>query len=48
MTKSTCKRKHLIGGLRTGFRGLVHDHHGGEHGSRQAGMVLEQELRVYI
>ena len=28
------------------FRGLVHYHHGGEHGGVQADMVLEKELRV--
>jgi hypothetical protein len=27
---------------------LVHDHLGGEHGGRQAGIVLKQELRAYI
>lgn len=32
------------------FRGLVRicGHHGGERGSRQAGMLFEQSLRVYI
>ena len=39
------KRKHFIGaGLQ--FRGLVHYHHGGKHGSIQADVVLEKELRV--
>ena len=39
------KGKHLIGaGLQ--FRDLVHYHHGGKHGSMQADMVLEKELRV--
>ena len=28
------------------FRGLVHYHHGRKHGSVQADMVLEKELRV--
>ena len=28
-------------GLSYRFRGLVHDHHGGEHGSMQADMVQE-------
>ena len=38
------KGKHLIGaGLQ--FRGLVHYHHDRKHGSVQAGMVLEKELR---
>ena len=39
------KGKHLIGaGLQ--FRGSVHYHHGRKHGSIQADMVLEKELRV--
>jgi hypothetical protein len=39
------KGKHLIGaGLQ--FRGSVHYHQGRKHGSIQAGMVLEKELRV--
>lgn len=39
------KGKHLIrAGLQ--FRGLVHDCHGGKHGSVQADIVLERELRV--
>ena len=32
-------------GLAYSFRGSVHYHHGGKHGSMQADMVLE-ELRV--
>ena len=28
------------------FRDLVYYHHGGKHGSMQADMVLEKELRV--
>ena len=39
------KEKHLIGaGLQ--FRGAVHYQHGRKHGSVQADMVLEKELRV--
>jgi hypothetical protein len=39
------KEKHLIGaGIQ--FRGLVHYHHGGKHGSMQADMMLKKELRV--
>lgn len=39
------KGKHLIGpGL--WFKGLIHYHHGGEHGSIQADMVLEKEQRL--
>jgi hypothetical protein len=33
-------------GLAYRFRGSVHYHHGGKHGSIQADMVLEKELRV--
>jgi hypothetical protein len=33
-------------GLAYSFRGSVHYHHGGKHGSLQAAMVLEEELRV--
>ena len=33
MTKTTYKRKRLIGGLLS-FRGLVHYHHGRKHGSK--------------
>lgn len=45
MTKATLtKVKHFIGvGLQ--FRGSVHCHHGRKHGSVQAAMVLEKELR---
>jgi hypothetical protein len=32
-------------GLAYRFRGSVHYHHGGKHGSIQAGLVLEKELR---
>jgi len=33
-------------GLTYSFRGLVHHHHDGKHDSKQAGTVLEKELRV--
>jgi hypothetical protein len=33
-------------GLAYRFRGSVHYHHGRKHGSIQADMVLEKELRV--
>ena len=33
-------------GLAYRFRGSVHYHHGGKHGSIQADMMLEKELRV--
>ena len=32
--------------LAYGFRGFVHYHHGGKHGSMQVDMVLGKELRV--
>jgi hypothetical protein len=32
-------------GLAYSFRGLVHYPHGGKHGSIQADMVMEKELR---
>ena len=35
------KEKHLIGAVLQ-FRGSVHYHHGGKHGSMQADMVLEK------
>ena len=44
MTKATLI-KDISLGLAYRFRGSVHYHHGGKHGSVQAGMVLE-ELRV--
>lgn len=34
-------KKKLIRVLLTSFTGFVHDHHGGKHSNRQAGMVLE-------
>jgi hypothetical protein len=33
-------------GLAYSFRGSVHYHHDGKHGSIQADMVLEKKLRV--
>jgi hypothetical protein len=33
-------------GLAYSFRGSAHYHHGGKHGSMQADMMLEKELRV--
>ena len=42
---SSCyKGKHL--GLAHNFRGVVHYCHGRNHGSMQADVVLEKELRV--
>ena len=36
----------LIIGVGFQFKGIVYCHHGGKHGSMQAGMLLEKELRV--
>jgi hypothetical protein len=39
------KGNHLIGaGVQ--FQGSIHYQHDGEHGSRQADVILEKELRV--
>jgi hypothetical protein len=35
-------------GLPYSFRGLIHYHHVQKHGTTQADMVLERELRFYI
>ena len=45
MTKATLIKNILLG-LTYRFRGSVHYHQGRKHGSTQAGMVLERELRV--
>jgi hypothetical protein len=45
MTKATGIRTTFNWGLAYRFRGSIHYHQGGEHGSIQAGMGLE-ELRV--
>lgn len=47
MTKATYRRKGLLKAYSA--RGLgLHHHHSGERGSRQANMVLEQQLSVHI
>jgi hypothetical protein len=46
MTKATFIKDSVSLGLTYSFRGSVHHHHGGKHGSVQADMVLEKELRV--
>jgi len=46
MTKATLIKANISLGLAYGFRGSVHYHHGEKHGSVQADMVLEKELRV--
>ena len=40
------KGERLKLGLAYSFRGLVHCHHGGEHGLMQPDMVLGKKLRV--
>lgn len=47
MTKATHRRESLLG-LAYSFRPLVHGHHGGKHGSRQAGTVLDQYMRTHV
>ena len=42
MTKASLMRDNISLGLAYRFRGSVHYHHGGKHGSMQAGMVLEK------
>jgi hypothetical protein len=46
MTVATHIKENIELGLAYSFRGLVHYHHGGKHGSIQAVMVQEKELRV--
>ena len=46
MTIATLKKENIELGLASRFRGLVHCQHGRKHGSMQADMVLNKELRV--
>ena len=46
MTKATLIKTNIYLELAYSFRGLVHYHHGRKHGTDQADMVLEKELRV--
>jgi hypothetical protein len=39
-------KENIYLGLAYSFRDLIHYYHGGMHGSMQADMVLEKELRV--
>jgi hypothetical protein len=39
-------KENIYLGLAYSFRGLVHYHHGRKHGTVQADMVLEKQLRV--
>jgi hypothetical protein len=48
MTKAIYKRKHLIGGLFPVSEGQSIIMAGSTAAGRQAGMVLEKELRAYI
>ena len=41
MTKATLIKENISLELAYSFRGLVHYHHGGKHGSVQADMVLD-------
>lgn len=45
MTVATLTKESVYLELACSFRGLVHCHHGEKHGSVQAGMVLDKELR---
>ena len=45
MTMVTLIRENISLGLAYSFRGSVHYHHGGKHGSLKADLVLE-DLRV--
>jgi hypothetical protein len=46
VAKATLIKKNISLGLACSFRGLVHYHHGGKHGSMKTDMVLEKKLRV--
>jgi hypothetical protein len=48
MTSATLIKENISLGLAYSFRGLVSYHHSRKHGSMQADMVLEKELRFYI
>lgn len=46
MTKTALRKESISLGLAYRFRGLVHCHHGREHGGVQANAVLEKGLRA--
>jgi hypothetical protein len=46
LTKAALIKANIYLGLTYRFRGSVHYHHGKKHGSIQADMVLEEELRT--
>jgi hypothetical protein len=48
MTKATLLKANIALGLAYSFRGSVHYHHGGKHGSRQADTVLEESRVLYL
>ena len=45
MTMATLTKENISLELTSSFRGLVHYHHGGKHGSMQTYMVLGKEMR---
>lgn len=47
-SQSNLQEKTFNWGLAYSFKGWVHDQHGEKHGSRQADMVLRQQLRAYM
>ena len=48
MTKAIVIKEIISLGLAYGFRGSVHCHHGGKHGSMQADMVLEEPRALHL
>ena len=46
MTLAILIKENIYLGLAYRFRASVHYHHGGKHGSMQADMMLERELKV--
>ena len=46
MTKATLTKANIYLGLACSFRGSVHFDHDRRHGTIQADMVLEKELRI--
>ena len=48
MTTATSRRESIPSALVGSYIGLVHHHHDRKHGSMQADMVLEEELRVLL
>jgi hypothetical protein len=46
MTRETLIKKNISLWVAYRFSGSIHYHHGGKHGSMQADLVPEEELRV--